>query len=86
MIISAACRGYVNNEYNIFPVHRHSDFFIWMKNLHCSYNKEDIEQGFIDYEYPNTYKFVSRIQAAKIAFECNQIPLKKTELYSEDLW
>lgn len=91
MIISAAVRGYVNVEYNIFPVHRHSDFFVWMKQLRCLYDKAEIEQGFLAYR-PGCCEFVSREEAAKIALECNQIlPDRRanfdpTCLYSEDLY
>lgn len=92
MIISAAVRGYINGEYNIFPCHRHSDAFLWFKQLHCVYDKNEIEQGFLNYRSPNIYEFVSRAEAAKIAAECNQIlPQMKEEfnpncLYSEDLY
>jgi len=40
------------------------------------------EQGFIS----DGGKFVTRNEAAKIAFECGQIPKLWTMLFSEDLW
>ena len=93
MIISAACRGYVNGEYNIFPVMRHGDFFRWMKILHCQYDKNEIEQGFIVWdENQRIERFVSRQEAAKIAIENNQILPNMKEsfnpncLYSEDIY
>ena len=89
MIISAACRAVVNGEENIFPVHRHADFFLWMKFLHCKYDKEKVEQGFIDWnELEKRGEFVSREEAFKRAQWANQIPKWKepTELFSEDLW
>lgn len=89
MITSAACRATVNGEKNVFPVMRHADFFLWMKLLHCDYNKEEVEQGFIAYD-PVTRKeeFVNRIDAYIHARECNQIKYdpKIKPLYSEDLY
>lgn len=89
MIISAACRAVVNGEENIFPVHRHADFFLWMKLLHCQYDKTKVEQGFINwYELEQKGEFVSREEAFKLAQLANQVPKWKesTELFSEDLW
>ena len=40
------------------------------------------EQGFIT----NEGKFVDRVEAAKIAFECGQIKKEKRILFSEDLY
>lgn len=89
MIISAAVKATVNGEENVFPVHRHADFFLWMKLLHCQYNKTSVEQGFIDWdELDRKEEFVSRVEAFKRAQWANQIPRWKepTELFSEDLW
>ena len=89
MIISAAVRAKVNGEENVFPVHRHADFFLWMKFLHCKYDKEKVEQGFIDWnELEQKEEFVSRVEAFKRAQSAYQIPRWKepTELFSEDLW
>lgn len=89
MIISAAVRAEVNCEYNIFPVHRHCDFFDWMKMLHCQYDKTTVEQGFLAYENPNLYRFVSREEAYKIALQEGQIsgPTDTPgQLFSEDLY
>lgn len=89
MIISAACRGYVNCEYNIFPVHRHGDFFLWMKQLHCVYDKNEIEQGFLNYIQPNIYEFVSREKAYQIALSEGQLkgPTDTPgQLFSEDIY
>lgn len=89
MITSAACRATVNGEKNIFPVMRHADFFLWMKLLHCDYNKSEVEQGFIAYD-PITHKeeFMNRVDAYLHARECNQIKYdpKIQPLYSEDLY
>ena len=89
MIISAACRAVVNGEENVFPVMRHSHFFDWMKMLHCQYNKNEVEQGFIAYD-PKTRKeeFVNRVDAWLHARECGQIKSNETigTLYSEMLW
>lgn len=90
MIISAAVRGTVNNEYNIFPVHRHADFFVWMKQLHCIYDKNEIEQGFIDWdEEKRIERFVSRAEAYQIALREGQLkgPTDTPgELFSEDIY
>ena len=87
MIISAACYGYINGDWAIIPCHRHSDFFEIMKVLKCSYDKTTIQQGFIDYKDSSKMKrFVSREDAAKIAFECGQIKELKDTLFSEDLY
>jgi len=89
MIISAAVRAKVNGEENIFPVHRHADFFDWIKMLHCQYNKNEVEQGFIAYD-PKTEKeeFVNRVDAWLHARECGQIKSNEAigTLYSEDLY
>ena len=91
MIISAAMRATVNGEENVFKIHRHGDFFLWMKQLHCDYDKSQVESGFIDWDMKQE-RFVSRAEAAKIAEECNQIlPRMKKEfnpncLYSEDIY
>lgn len=85
MIISAACRATVNGEKHVFPVHRHCDFFDWMYMLKCDYDKNNVEQGFIDWDGTNEY-FVSRQEAAKIALACGQILKPISTLYSEDLY
>lgn len=90
MIISAAVRGYVNSEYNIFPVMRHGDFFRWMKMLHCQYDKNEIEQGFIDWdEKQRIERFVSREEAYQIALREGQLkgPTDTPgQLFSEDIY
>ena len=89
MIISAAVKATVNGEENVFPVHRHGDFFLWMKQLHCDYDKNKVEQGFIDWnEFEQKKEFVSRAEAFKRAQWANQIPRwrEPTELFSEMLW
>ena len=89
MITSAACRATVNGEKNVFPVMRHADFFLWMKLLHCDYNKEEVEQGFINWDpKTKTEIFVDRIEAFKLAQFYGQIPqnLPVQPLYSEDLY
>jgi hypothetical protein len=46
-----------------------------------NYDKPDYTEGFID-EYGD---FLDRQQAAKVAFDCGQIPEKKYQLFSYDL-
>lgn len=90
MIISAACRGYVNGEYNTFPVMRHGDFFLWMKLLHCKYNKAEIEQGFINWDMiTKKEQFVSREKAYQIALSEGQLKGPTDTpgtLFSEDIY
>lgn len=87
MIISAACYGFINDDWVVIPCHRHSDFFEIMKTLKCQYDKNTIKQGFIDWD-PITQRktLVSREDAAKIAFVCGQISNEKEQLFSEDLY
>ena len=89
MITSAACRAVINGEKIIIPCHRHHDFFKIMVLLHCRYNKESVEQGFLAYD--NTLReewFLNRTEACKHAMVCGQIPQSEyiTELFSEDLY
>ena len=87
MITSAACRAIVNGTRQIFPVHRHSDFFLWMKLLQCDYDKNSVEQGFIDWDRESSTKtFVNRDRAFEIAKNCGQITTTLPPLYSEDLY
>ena len=88
MIISAACRAVVNGEENVFKVHRHGDFFLWMKQLHCNYDKSKVESGFIDWNMIEE-RFVSREEAYQIALREGQLkgPTNTPgELFSEDLY
>lgn len=91
MITSAACRAVVNNENVTIKVHRHCDFYEIMKLLHCQYDKNKVEQGFIEWDGKEE-RFVSRQEAARIALKCNQILPHMMEefdpncLYSEDCW
>lgn len=88
MIISAACRAVVNGEENIFKVHRHSDFFLWMKQLHCNYDKSKVESGFIDWDMREE-RFVSREEAYQIALREGQLsgPTDTPgQLFSEDIY
>ena len=90
MIISAACRATVNNEKNVFPVMRHCNFFEWMKLLHCDYDKNSVEQGFIDWnEKERIERFVSREEAYQIALREGQLSGPTDTpgfLFSENLW
>jgi len=89
MITCAACRAIVNGKRQIFKVHRHPDFFLWMKQLGCNYDKSTVEQGFIDWDREARIEsFVDRQLAYQIARESGQIisPVENGILYSEDLW
>jgi len=74
MIIKAA----IIKDGTIYTGKRHGDIFpqFPLGFLRCG------EQGFVT----DKGKFVNRGQAAKIAYECGQIPIKKSELFSEDLY
>lgn len=89
MIRCAACRAIVNGKRQVFRLHRHSDFGIWMKQLDCDYDKNSVEQGFIDWdEEADIETFVDRYRAFEIAQAYGLISSKRPlqELYSEDLW
>ena len=90
MITCAACRAIVNGKSQIFKVHRHPDFFLWMKQLGCEYDKNSVEQGFINWDRESsTETFVDRYRAFQIAKACGQIFTTfdgNIPLYSEDLY
>ena len=89
MITSAACRATVNGAKQVFKVHRHPDFFLWMKQLGCEYDKSTVEQGFINWDRESsTESFVDRIEGFKIAQACGQVDKRRPaqSLYTEDLW
>lgn len=90
MIVSAACKAVVNGEEHIFPVHRHGDFFLWMKYLHCDYDKSKVEQGFLDWnQLEQKTEFISsREEAFERARLAGQVESwrEPQELYTEDLW
>lgn len=69
--------------------HRHADIIRTMVNLlgkrTCQFGEDcagESEQGFTT----NTNRFVSREEAAQIAFDCGQIKQHTITLYSEDLY
>ena len=76
MILAAAIRKRKTDE--VFTGRRHHEI---INNAGLGFFQGD-EQGFVTVEG----KFVSREEAAKIAFECKQIPYLKATLFSEDLW
>ena len=89
MITSAACRATVNGTKQTFKVHRHPDFFLWMKQLGCEYDKSTVEQGFINWDRESsTESFVDRKQAFQIAQACGQVEAWRPPqpLYTADLW
>jgi len=91
MITSAACRAAINsNEVVTIRCHRHCDFFETMKLLHIDYDKNNVEQGFIDWnEEKRIERFVSREEAYQIALREGQLSgLTDTpgQLFSEDIY
>ena len=89
MITSAAVRARINGELVTIPCHRHHQFFRIMKALHCDYDKNSVEQGFLYYD-PMEEKelFVNREDAFRLAQKCGQIDKEKAgkTLFSEDIW
>ena len=89
MITSAAVKAVVNGRENVFPVHRHCDFYWWMKMLGLKYDTSSSIQGFIDWDGKEE-RFVNRIEALRLARQYNQIinedEIYSGELYSEALW
>lgn len=73
-----------SNEYKIDIGFRHSVILNQMYLNGIKYDRNDCQQGFITDEYP--MHFVSREEAAKIAYEAGQVPELKNTIYSEDLW
>lgn len=55
---------------------------IFMQRYAMNNELKEIEQGFLT----NTNRFVSREEAAKIAFKSRQITKEKKTLFSEDVW
>lgn len=89
MIISSACRAVINGEKVVIPVMRHSHFFRIMKDLHCDYDKSNVEQGFLAYdELTHRETFLDRKEAFKHARDCGQMPWEAAvgELFSEDIF
>lgn len=88
LIISAAVRFPYEGREVVLPLHRHCDFFDIAKQLHISYDKNKVKQGFIAYDGIEEY-FVDRMTAYSIAKDANQIidtDWDMRPLYSEDLW
>jgi len=75
MIAGAAIR----KDGKVYTGRRHSD--IIRDNIEAEVGFGG-EQGFVT----DSGEFVSRMDAAKIAFECGQIRHHKHQLYSEDLY
>lgn len=71
--------GQVDDIYFIETGRRHAD--ILYKNT-GRISKNPFDQGF----YTSYGRFVSREEAAKIAFECGQIEQETNRLFSEDLY
>ena len=89
MITAAAVKAIVNGEEHVFPVHRYGDFYLWMKYLHCDYDKLKVEQGFLDWnKAEQKTEFVSREEAFERARLAGQVEAWKPPqpLYTEDLW
>lgn len=97
MIICAAIKIEFTNQYNInekLIVHglRHGDCYTTMAKMNLPPKKERTEtEGFVD----NNGVFYNRLEAAHVAFACNQLPAtvkeyksehNEMELYSEDLY
>ena len=75
MIVKAAIR----KNGKIYTGHRHHNILGDAKPFG---SLKGGEQGFVT----ENYEFVNREVAAKIAFECGQIPRPKKILFSEDIY
>ena len=75
---------YSPDEYRVKFGWRHSVILKEMQDEGIEYDRNDYEMGFITNERP--IHFVSRQEAAKIAYEAGQVPELKNTIYSEDLW
>ena len=78
MIQEAAIRTIPDMK--VYTGRRHSD--IIRANVNVDFAFSQCEQGFIT----DKGEFVSRSEAAKIAYKCGQIKEQKRQLFSEDLY
>ena len=62
--------------------HRHSDCILTLQSIYPDYSNHRIDKGFLT----NYKNFVSRHQAAKIAYECGQTEKDEELLTSEHLY
>lgn len=62
--------------------HRHHVCFVTIMHTFPNRDKNNIKQGFLT----SDNRFVSRIEAAKIAYDCGQTEIQLPSLFSEDLW
>ena len=87
-IVAAAIKAYTDEDTYpfIYTGKRHADIFEQMYKLGIKYNKNKSIQGFLT----DTWRFVDRYEAKRIAVKANQliVPIEETydELFSEDLW
>lgn len=72
------------DEWKTYFDFRHAKIFKRMRDEGIECDKNDYQQGFITNE--RRMHFVSRQEAAGIAYYANQIDERKKELFSEDLW
>jgi len=73
-----------SDEYKIDIGFRHSLILNQMYKNGIKYDRNDYQMGFITDERP--MHFVTRKEAAKIAYETGQVSELKDTIYSEDLW
>ena len=73
-----------SNDFKIGIGFRHSIILSEMYKKGVEYDRNDYQMGFITDERP--MHFVTRKEAAKIAYEAGQVPELKDTIYSEDLW
>ena len=73
-----------NTEYKIRYGWRHGTIFQEMFADGIQYDKSDYQTGFLVDDRP--LHFVTREEAAKIAYESGQVKELKDTIYSEDLW
>ena len=71
-------------EWKIYTGFHHADILRQMKSEGIVFDKTDYRQGFITNE--GNMHFVTRREAAGIAYCAKQIKERKSQLFSEDLW
>ena len=83
-VVAAACKIFIEDNILVLTAKRHVD--VW-EIFHLSNMKY---KSMIDGFWTNKDRFVSRIEAKRIAVAANQliVPIEETypELYSEDVW
>lgn len=91
MILCVAIKMTVDGKPVVIPGYRHANCFELLSELHVTYSRDNVVDGFID----NNGNFLDRYKAFSHAVECGQISSTtmdckrdkfEVQLYSEDLY